>query len=527
MAERRIFFLLIAACALFFLTSCGRGLDGSNSGIANNPTTTGGAASGSSGGSSGSSGAQPGSGTSAGTAGSASNPGTSSSSAPGGSSGAASGTGNQSGSSGGGTGGSGSGNGNAGASSGPPGFTQKTFPAQAAASMAVADVNQDGNPDLILFGYSPAPSVMLNDGAGNFSSPMPVALPDSYTNSSALALGDFNGDGFPDFALCVGVSGSSMSAAAIYLNDHNGHFTLSQTLPAPNGCSGIAVIDANRDGKLDVAIAFGNVSGSWTNPIVNNGISTWFGNGNGQFANPVTQSGIAVPRSDGSDNPCVLTFADSVASGASQMPELILFGSCEGSTVGNFGDIYIARGDGTGHFSLKELTDTLGIPLHSPEIKDINSNGTSDVLFLTDTQGPHASWSDTLNFLANDGQGNFRLVTGDSESGYGGNGTQINSGTFADLNGDGIPDAIEGFMTMGILPGPSQAGIAIFAGKSDGTFKQSESWVLFQAGTYDIPGSISAIVSADFDHNGKPDIAALTIDGNGQPKLYVYLNQGQ
>lgn len=396
--------------------------------------------------------------------------------------------------------------------------------------MLVADVNQDGSPDLVFEGYQPVPSVMLNDGKGNFGQAMPLALPASYNTSGALALGDFNGDGFPDVTTCVGISGTATSAVAVYLNDHTGHFTLSQTLPATNGCSGIAVADANKDGKADIVLTYGNMIGTWANPTADNAITTWFGDGTGHFGHPVTQAGVAVPRSDGSNGPCTLGgfgFSNGgVGSEDNGTPELVLFGACLGSTTGFFGDIYVARGDGTGRYSLTHLADTLGMPRQQPQIEDINSDGHPDVIFVTHSEGPHASWDDTLSFLANDGHGSFQLRIAESEGGYGGSGAQITSGTLADLNGDGIPDAIAGFMQTGILPLPSQTGIRILSGQADGTFKQRETWTLFQAGTYDVPGWVYAIVSADFDRNGKPDIAALA-NGPGGTKLYIYLNQGQ
>src|SRR5947209_9514595 len=168
------------------------------------------------------------------------------------------------------------------------GFTETKFPIPAAGQMLAADFNHDGRPDLLIYGS--ALSLSLNNGAGNFSAPIPVRLPASYSLVSQVALEDFNADGYTDVAACVNSADGASGAAAVFLNDHSGKLILSQVIPAPAACKGIAAGDANHDGKADFAFTY--YTGSFSAPV--NAIATLFGDGAGHFASPETKSNIAL-----------------------------------------------------------------------------------------------------------------------------------------------------------------------------------------------------------------------------------------
>ncbi len=157
----------------------------------------------------------------------------------------------------------------------------------------VADVNGDGNPDIVFTygnpGYSSMftggpPSgyyVALGDGTGNF----PTVNFTPYGNSIDLAvLADFDGDGFPDLVLTNFPDGTH-PAVSILLNDGTGNFA---NLPAkPISYTEYPVYmlagDVNQDGKQDLLIATGGNYDVSTQTLDStaSGILIYPGNGDG------------------------------------------------------------------------------------------------------------------------------------------------------------------------------------------------------------------------------------------------------
>ena len=98
--------------------------------------------------------------------------------------------------------------------------------AVAASSVAVGDFNGDGFPDLAIV-FAGGVRVLLGNGDGTFQStpvsyvagsfPSSLSFPGSVTvgDFNSLAVGDFNGDGFPDIAVANFFSNN----VSILLND--------------------------------------------------------------------------------------------------------------------------------------------------------------------------------------------------------------------------------------------------------------------------------------------------------------------
>jgi len=115
-----------------------------------------------------------------------------------------------------------------------------------------ADFNGDGIPDLALAGgYYLV--VLLGKGNGSFSN-VPIG-PSSIQQAElipSMAAADFNGDGIPDLAI------SFEGTISVYLGKGDGTF---KQLPGGinlNAASQLAVGDFNGDGKLDIAATAGN-----------------------------------------------------------------------------------------------------------------------------------------------------------------------------------------------------------------------------------------------------------------------------
>jgi uncharacterized protein (TIGR03437 family) len=145
-------------------------------------------------------------------------------------------------------------------------------------STATADFNRDGKPDIVvaLSGASPSAAggrgagilqVLGGNGDGTFQRPVSTDTPPGLT---ALAVGDFNGDGRPDIAALHPVAG--MESVMVFLGNGAGGFSAPwnhATGAVPNA---IAPGDFNRDGKLDMAVA------------TNGGLFVYLGKGDGTFS---------------------------------------------------------------------------------------------------------------------------------------------------------------------------------------------------------------------------------------------------
>lgn len=146
-------------------------------------------------------------------------------------------------------------------------------------SIAATDFNGDGYLDIAVVNGSTL-SVFLGNGDGTFNAV--INTPSVGSSPVGLGVGDFNGDGVPDVAI---VDTLQNAPVRIFLGKGDGTFVAGSSYPLTNaaGPVGIAVGDFNGDGFPDLAVT--NYAGPDQNAV-----AVLLGNGDGSFKTPVFYS---------------------------------------------------------------------------------------------------------------------------------------------------------------------------------------------------------------------------------------------
>jgi hypothetical protein len=263
-------------------------------------------------------------------------------------------------------------------------------------SVAVGDFNGDGKQDLATANaYSDNVSILLGDGAGNFSAPTNFTVGD-FPNS--VAVGDFNGDGKQDLATANAYSDN----VSILLGDGAGSFSVPTSFAAGDGPERVAVGDFNGDGKQDLAVA--NYS--------SDNVSILLGDGAGNFSVPTSFAA--------GDGPFSVAVGDFNGDGKQDL-----------AVVNYFSDnVSILLGNGDGNFSAP-TNFAVGINPNSVAVGDFNGDGKQDL--ATANEG-YLGW--TVSILLGDGTGTFSAPRNF------GAGISPNSVAVGDFNGDGKQDLV-------------------------------------------------------------------------------------
>jgi hypothetical protein len=131
------------------------------------------------------------------------------------------------------------------------------------ASLAIGDLNRDGNLDLVQAG-SDKLGIWLGAGDGTFRRKATYDAP----NELSPAIDDLGSDGIPDLVLADDVTPANVN---VLRGKGDGTFPLQSAVPSGNSTSSIALADFNGDGLLDIAGIHGLIFQGYGMVLLNTG----------------------------------------------------------------------------------------------------------------------------------------------------------------------------------------------------------------------------------------------------------------
>ena len=297
-------------------------------------------------------------------------------------------------------------------------------------SIAIADVNGDGHPDLVVANQCQTPdcnesgaaSVLLGKGDGTFQAP--VSYSGGYYAISA-AIADVNNDGHPDVVVANFGQSSSNNTGAVSVMLGKGDGTFQARVGYSSiglGTTSVAVADVNGDGHPDLVVA--NWCQNYGCP--NGGLSVLFGNGDGTFQ-------AAFTYSSGGYQPNSVAIADVNGDGHQ---DLVVANHCQISDCDS-GPVSVLLGNGDGSFQAPVNYGSGGYGPNSVAIADVNGDGHPDLVVTNSCQTSACRNGGTVSVLLGNGDGSFQAPVS-----YSSDGINATSAAIADVNADGRPDVV-------------------------------------------------------------------------------------
>ncbi len=362
------------------------------------------------------------------------------------------------------------------------------------ASLTSADINGDGNADLIgirvvgCYYDSRFVSVLLSKGDGTFAPKTDFVLDGTY---NSVKTADLNGDNNADIIIMSMDTSSNIGKVSVLLSKGDGTFAPKADYATDGFLDLDAVItaDLNGDRKADLIIMSKDTSGSASK------VSLWLGKGDGTFA-PATDYAI-----DGS-----LTTATTADLNGDGKADMIVTSLDFARTISKV-SVLLNNGDGT--FAQKtDYAYATNLNSYSPSLTttDLNGDGKADLLVSAADYSGNIS---NVSVFLNNGDGTFAPKTDYVIGDYGVNPSSVLA---LDLNGDGYKDIL-----YKISDGQEADRVVALLNNGKGGFDDK---------TIVTPGGyLSLLTPADLNNDGKTDIIGASTDASsGISKVSVLLN---
>ena len=282
------------------------------------------------------------------------------------------------------------------------------------------------------------------------------------------AIGDFNGDGRPDYAVPT-----NAGPIIIMLGSGNGTFTTGTPINT-TGFTPVSVVvdDFNGDGKQDLAVLGASGTGS---------VNIYLGNGDGTFA-----AAKNYPVATTTSASRILAEGDFNRDGIADLV----------ATNSGLNQVTILLGNGDGSFQAP-VPYAVGPAPWNVVVGDINHDGFLDLAVASDGGA-------NISLLLGNGDGTFQAVTYIPTPG-----AQVGSVAIGDFNGDGYPD-------LATTSAPNNdVYVLISKGTSPPTFQT--------AATYPMNSGPYYLTIGDFNRDGNLDIISAN---NGNTTVGVLLGTG-
>jgi len=331
-------------------------------------------------------------------------------------------------------------------------------------AVAVADVNGDGIWDLLVASAGGnAVSLFLGKGDGTFATSkcsVSGGLCTTGLGPTALATGNFTGKAKEVDLVVVNSAANTISV----MLGNGASFNAPKTYNVGTNPTSVAIADVNGDNLPDIVVTNGG----------NNTVTVLLGNGTGGFTLKSSPATDATPVS--------VAVADF---NGDKVPDLAVANS-----VGNTVDILLGNGDGT--FQPATALNAGASP-QTVAVADFNGDGNNDLL-VADGAG------NNVTVLLGTGNGSF--LPGVQYA----SGAKTVSAIAADMNGDHKFDIV--VANADLVPGQ----VTILYGNGDGTFQSGIN--------YTVGSNPQGIVTADFNCDGKPDLAVANAGSNNVQLLW-------